>query len=54
MLGLPDVWISLVYFLCILSAVACVAYGFTNWNKGGDNEILEIEEEANWEKTENN
>jgi hypothetical protein len=50
MLGIPDFWISIVYVLCVLSAVLCVAYGLYNWNKGGDNEKQQIEEEKKWEK----
>jgi hypothetical protein len=52
MLGLHDFWISLAYLACILSALACVAYGLYNWNKGGDDEQNEIAEERTWEKKE--
>ena len=52
MLGLADATIWLAYILCIISAVACVVYGILNWNKGADNEQVQIQEEANWEKAE--
>jgi len=52
MLGIPDFWILFAYLLCILSAVACVAYGLYNWNRGGDNEGHQIAEERTWEKKE--
>jgi hypothetical protein len=32
-----------------LSTVACVLYGLFNWNKGGENEPLEVQEELEWE-----
>ncbi|MCE5340737.1 MAG: hypothetical protein LLF92_06370 [Planctomycetaceae bacterium] len=34
MLGIQDKWVSLVFVLCILSAVLCVVYGIFAWNKG--------------------
>jgi len=49
MLGLEDPWIILAYVLCILSALACVVYGVVNWNKGAENERIEISEEIRWE-----
>jgi hypothetical protein len=49
-IGIPDFYIIVVYLLCILSTLACVVYGLYNWNKGGDVEILQIKEEAEWEK----
>ncbi len=52
MLGLGDFWIVSAYLLCIASALACVVYGLINWNKGGDNESREVEEEKKWEKEE--
>lgn len=38
MFGLGDFGISLVYVLCILSAVLCICYGIINWNKGAETE----------------
>lgn len=52
MLGLNDPWILLAYLLCILSTIACIVYGIINWNKGAENETIEISEEAQWEETE--
>jgi hypothetical protein len=46
MLGIPDASIWLVYILCILSAGACAAYGLINWNKGTENEQIQIQEEV--------
>jgi len=51
-LGIPDFWIWSAYVLSILSAVACVAYGLYNWNKGGEDEAGQIREEQLWEKAE--
>lgn len=48
-LGIPDFSILAVYLLCIFSALVCVVYGLYNWNKGGENEIQQIKEEAEWE-----
>jgi len=50
MLGFTDGWIALVYVLCILSTVLCVAYGLANWNRGGQDEEKQIVEEVDWEK----
>jgi hypothetical protein len=51
MFGLPDVSISLVYLLCLASAIACVVYGAINWNKGGDEEKT-AQEDVEWEEQE--
>ena len=53
MFGIPDPWIWSAFLLCILSAVACIAYGLYNWNKGGNDEEKQILEESQWEKAEN-
>lgn len=52
MLGIKDPWIILAYLLTFLSAIACVVYGVINWNKGAENETLEMSEEASWEQDE--
>lgn len=52
MLGINDFWIWSAYILCILSTVACVVYGVYNWNKGGENELVEVQEELKWEAEE--
>lgn len=51
-LGIPDISIWSAYILCILSAAACVIYGVINWNKGGNDETKQVEEEGKWEKVE--
>ena len=53
MLGIPDLSISLAYILCIASAVLCLVYGIVMWNKGGDSEEEEIDEEKKWQEKEN-
>ena len=53
MLGIPDLSISLVYILCIASALLCLIYGIFMWNKGGDDEEQEIDEELKWQEKEN-
>jgi hypothetical protein len=52
MLGFADGWITLVYVLCILSALLCAVYGIVNWNRGVDKEAAQILEAAGWEKKE--
>lgn len=52
MLGIPDFWIWSAYILCIASAVLCVVYGLRNWNKGGDDELQQVQEESKWEEAE--
>ncbi|QNU67389.1 hypothetical protein EHE19_002290 [Ruminiclostridium herbifermentans] len=45
-LGISDFSILAVYFLCILSTLACVVYGLYNWNRGGEEDIQELKEET--------
>lgn len=52
MLGIDDPWIWGVYLLCILSTLLCVLYGLINWNRGGEEEMMEVSEEAAWEAKE--
>jgi hypothetical protein len=52
MLGITDPWILIAYLLCILSTLACIVYGYLNWNKGGEIESAQITEEAKWEEGE--
>lgn len=52
MLGFADGWITLVYVLCILSALLCAVYGILNWNRGTDREAAQILEADGWEKKE--
>ena len=49
-LGISDVGIVGAYLLCFASTVACVVYGLLHWNKGADEEPLQIAEEVLWEK----
>ena len=30
----PSIWVA--YLLCLLSALLCVVYGITHWNKGAE------------------
>ena len=50
MFGLSDPWIWGAYLLCLLSTMICIAYGFINWNRGAEEEKLQIVEEAALEK----
>ena len=34
--GIEDASVSLVYLLCIASAILCVVYGALTWNKGDE------------------
>lgn len=52
MLGITDPWILIAYLLSILSALACIIYGYLNWNKGAESDAAEIIEEARWEEGE--
>ncbi len=52
MLGITDPWILIAYLLCILSALACIVYGYLHWNKGGAIESAQISEEETWEEGE--
>jgi hypothetical protein len=49
MIGITDPWILLAYLLCVASAIICIVYGVKNWNKGAENEPIEIEEEQQWQ-----
>ncbi|MBP7402394.1 MAG: hypothetical protein KBA30_07245 [Clostridia bacterium] len=51
-LGIPDVWIWSAFLLCIASTVLCVVYGIVNWNRGGNDELSQIEEEGKWQDKE--
>ncbi len=52
MLGLQDNAIFAAYTLSIVSALGCVVYGILNWNRGANDEAIEIREEQQWEKDE--
>ncbi len=51
MFGIGDPWIWSAYLLCILSAILCVGYGLMNWNRGADEERLQMAEETEWENS---
>lgn len=36
MLGFADVWIAVVFWLCIASSALCIVYGALKWNSGGE------------------
>ena len=50
MLGFTDGWIALVYILCICSTLLCLVYGIVNWNRGAQEENIQVSEELDWEK----
>ena len=41
MLGLGDFWVLLAYTANIIVVVICVIYGIINWNRGGENSLVE-------------
>ena len=51
MFGIPDIWISLPFLFCILSAGLCVVYGVLNWNRDGV-ATDEAESESSWQEEE--
>jgi hypothetical protein len=51
-LGINDPWISGAYIGCILVTLLCVVYGILNWNKGGEDEELQVKEEVEWHEKE--
>jgi hypothetical protein len=52
MFGITDPWILMAYLLCILSTLACIVYGYLNWNKGAENETAQISEVDKWQESE--
>lgn len=51
-LGINDPWIGGAYIGCILVTLLCVVYGILNWNKGGEDEELQVKEEVEWHEKE--
>ena len=51
-LGINDPWIWGAYIGCILATLLCVVYGILNWNKGGEDEEVQVKEEVDWHKKE--
>ncbi|UZP67328.1 hypothetical protein N1030_17290 [Desulfovibrio mangrovi] len=44
MLGLGSWDTALAFWLCIISAIGCVAYGFINWNNTGTPDTISIDD----------
>lgn len=51
-MGINDPWIGGAYIGCILVTLLCVVYGILNWNKGGEDEELQVKEEVEWHEKE--
>lgn len=49
-LGMEGPGVIAAYVCTIAATLICVVYGIVNWNKSGENEEREIEEELKWEK----
>jgi len=49
MFGIEDTYVSLVYLLCVASALLCVLYGILNWNRGQE---AEKDEDIRWAQEE--
>lgn len=41
MLGLGDFWVLLAFSANIIVVIVCVIYGIINWNRGGENSLVE-------------
>ncbi|MFA0816620.1 MAG: symporter small accessory protein [Anaerofustis sp.] len=52
-LGLNDFGIIAAYVLSILSTLLCIVYGIVNWNKGGEEDPVQMQEESQWEASQN-
>lgn len=51
MFGIDDPGIYLGYLFAILGTLACVIYGIINWNKGVENDSAEIQQDLDWEES---
>jgi hypothetical protein len=51
-LGIDDPWVWSAYIGTILVMLLCVVYGIVNWNKGGEDEEIQVKEEMAWHKKE--
>lgn len=52
MLGIPDFWVALAYWLCILSTILCVVYGVMNWNNESEEDAEPTPADVQWVKEE--
>ncbi|MBR2508905.1 MAG: hypothetical protein IKB71_04085 [Lentisphaeria bacterium] len=41
MLGFGDFWVLFAYAANIIVVIICVVYGIVNWNRGGENSLVE-------------
>ena len=41
MLGFGDFWVLLAFSANVIIVLVCVLYGIVNWNRGGENSLLE-------------
>ena len=41
MFGLGDFWVLSAYLANIVVVLVCIVYGIINWNRGGENSLLE-------------
>jgi hypothetical protein len=51
-LGIDDPWVWSAYIGSVLVMLLCVAYGILNWNKGDEEEEIQVKEEMEWHKKE--
>jgi heme exporter protein D len=51
-LGINDPGVWLAYVGTILVMLLCVVYGILNWNKGDEDEEMQVKEEMEWHKKE--
>jgi hypothetical protein len=52
MFGISDPGIYLAYLLVFLCVIFAVIYGIVNWNKGGTDNTLPLEDDIKWEEDE--
>ena len=51
-LGINDPWVWSAYIGTVLVMLLCVFYGIVNWNKGDEDEEIQVKEEMEWHKKE--
>ncbi len=52
LLGFGDVWVWLVYVLCVLSTLLCVVWGAFTWNREDEIDREPDEEVRHWDEEE--